>query len=131
MAMRYIGGYWHTALRHYEMTADHFGQAKGYDFYREISKQLAKSGGDAAAEYFLNLQVWGTPAQCLEKIDVIRRRINADHFTGVFSYAGMPYDEAERNMRLFAAEVMPELKKLAPLSAGDRPGAMAYSGSPA
>jgi hypothetical protein len=25
----------------------------------------------------------------------------------------MPYDEAERNMRLFAKDVMPELKKLA------------------
>jgi len=33
-------------------------------------------------------------------------------FVGVFSYAGMPYDEAERNMRLFAREVTPELKKL-------------------
>lgn len=129
MAVRYIGGYWHTALRHYEMTADHFGQAKGYEFYREISKHLAKSGADGAADYFLNLQVWGTPEQCLEKIDAIRRRVNSDHFTGVFSYAGMPYDEAERNMRLFAAEVMPELKKLAPLSAAERPGAMPYSES--
>lgn len=27
----------------------------------------------------------------------------------------MPYNEAERNMRLFAAEVMPELKKRVPL----------------
>jgi alkanesulfonate monooxygenase SsuD/methylene tetrahydromethanopterin reductase-like flavin-dependent oxidoreductase (luciferase family) len=131
MALRYIGGYWHTALRHYEMTADHFGQAKGYEFYREISQQLAKSGADAAAEYFLGLQVWGTPEQCLEKIDRIRRRVNSDHFTGVFSYAGMPYDEAERNMRLFAAEVIPELKKLAPLTGTERPSAMPYGGAPA
>ena len=29
----------------------------------------------------------------------------------MFSYAGMPYDIAEANMRLFATEVMPELKK--------------------
>ena len=34
------------------------------------------------------------------------------HFVGVFSYAGMPYDEAERNLRFFAKEVMPELQKL-------------------
>jgi hypothetical protein len=26
----------------------------------------------------------------------------------------MPYDEAERNMRLFAKEVMPQLQKLGP-----------------
>jgi alkanesulfonate monooxygenase SsuD/methylene tetrahydromethanopterin reductase-like flavin-dependent oxidoreductase (luciferase family) len=117
MAVRYIGGYWKTALRHYEMAAEHFGKAKGYEYYEQMAKNLAGLGADASVDYFLNLQVWGTPAQCVEKIDEIRRRVNADHFTGVFSYAGMPYDEAERNMRLFAAEVMPELKKLNGVSA--------------
>src|SRR5579863_5706679 len=29
MAVKYIGGYWNTALRHYEMASDHFGKAKG------------------------------------------------------------------------------------------------------
>jgi hypothetical protein len=29
----------------------------------------------------------------------------------------MPYDEAERNIRLFASEVMPEVRKLAPTPA--------------
>ena len=28
-----------------------------------------------------------------------------------FSYAGMPYDEAERNLKCFAKHVLPELKK--------------------
>ena len=42
----------------------------------------------------------------------IRSRTGADSFIGVFSYAGMPYDIAESNMRLFADKVMPELKKL-------------------
>ena len=31
-------------------------------------------------------------------------------FTPGFSYGGMPYDEAERSMRLFVDKVMPELK---------------------
>jgi hypothetical protein len=31
---------------------------------------------------------------------------------GVFSYAGMPAAEAERNMRLFAKDVMPALQRL-------------------
>jgi alkanesulfonate monooxygenase SsuD/methylene tetrahydromethanopterin reductase-like flavin-dependent oxidoreductase (luciferase family) len=128
MAIRYIGGYWHTALRHYEMTAEHFGKAKGYEFYREISAHLAKSGGDAAAEYFVGLQVWGTPAQCIEKIDDIRRRVHADHFNAVFSYAGMPYDDAERSMRMFAAEVMPEVKRLPPLPSADSADAAAPLG---
>ena len=44
----------------------------------------------------------GTPEQCYDKILDIHRRTNNRRFVGVFSYAGMPYDEAERNMRLFA-----------------------------
>ncbi len=31
-------------------------------------------------------------------------------FVGAFSYGGMPYDEAERNLRLFAREVMRALR---------------------
>jgi hypothetical protein len=38
--------------------------------------------------------------------------MNSDHFSCVFSYAGMPYPEAERNLRLFAREVMPKLQKI-------------------
>jgi len=56
--------------------------------------------------------VSGTPEQCYEKILDINRRTGNSHYVGVFSYAGMPYDEAERNMRLFAKAVMPELRKL-------------------
>ncbi len=33
----------------------------------------------------------------------------------MFSYGGMPYDLAERSMRLFAAGPLPELKKIVPL----------------
>ena len=66
-------------------------------------------------EFFLSLQIWGTPEQCYEKIIEIQRRTGAEAYTGVFSYAGMPYEEAEASMRLFAAEVMPELKKHVPI----------------
>ena len=37
-----------------------------------------------------------------------------DSLVAAFSYGGMPYDDAERSMRLFASEVMPELKKFDP-----------------
>jgi alkanesulfonate monooxygenase SsuD/methylene tetrahydromethanopterin reductase-like flavin-dependent oxidoreductase (luciferase family) len=112
MAVKYIGGYWQTALRHYEMASDHFGKAKGYEYYQQMAKALEGSGKDASVEYFLNLQVWGTPEMCFDKINDIRKRVNANHFTGVFSYAGMPWEDAERNVSLFAKEVMPDLKKL-------------------
>jgi alkanesulfonate monooxygenase SsuD/methylene tetrahydromethanopterin reductase-like flavin-dependent oxidoreductase (luciferase family) len=113
MAVKWIGGYWQTALRHYEMAADHFGKAKGYEYYETMAKNLKDAGSkDASIEYFLNLQVWGTPEMCFEKIDEIRKRVNANHFVGVFSYAGMPWEDAEKSLNLFAKDVMPELKKL-------------------
>jgi alkanesulfonate monooxygenase SsuD/methylene tetrahydromethanopterin reductase-like flavin-dependent oxidoreductase (luciferase family) len=114
MAVKYIGGYWQTVLRHYELAGDHLTKIKGYEYYGRMAEIARTTGGtDALTEFFLNLQVWGTPEQCYEKIVEIRTRMGSDTFVGCFSYAGMPVDEAERNMRLFAREVMPALKELA------------------
>jgi alkanesulfonate monooxygenase SsuD/methylene tetrahydromethanopterin reductase-like flavin-dependent oxidoreductase (luciferase family) len=112
MAVRYIGGYWNTVLRHYELAADHLKNTKGYEYYGRMSEIASSNGADALTEFFLNLQVWGTPEQCYDKVVDISRRVGCDTFNAVFSYAGMPVDEAERNMRLFARDVMPELRKL-------------------
>ena len=79
-------------------------------------QEMASSPGgmEKMIEFFMGLQVWGTPEQCYKRIVDIQERTGAEAFNGVFSYAGMPYDLAEANLRLFAAEVMPELKKLVP-----------------
>ena len=109
MAVRWIGGYWKTAERHYEFGGDHFAKTKGYEFYAAMSQGM-KLAADQATEAYLDLQVWGTPAMCRERILKTCDRMGSDAFTGVFSYAGMPYDEAERNLRLFASEVLPALQ---------------------
>jgi alkanesulfonate monooxygenase SsuD/methylene tetrahydromethanopterin reductase-like flavin-dependent oxidoreductase (luciferase family) len=113
MARRYIGGYYRTVLDHYQFAGDHLATTKGYEYYGKMSEKIATYGTETVIDYFVNLQVAGTPAQCYERIVDIHRRTGNSHYVGVFSYAGMPYDEAERSMRLFAAEVMPELRKLA------------------
>lgn len=113
-ATRYMGRYWRTVLDHYEIGKEHFANTKGYEFYGKMSENVATQGADAAVEFFKSLQVWGTPEQCLEKIQDIRARTGAETFVGVFSYVDMPEEEAERNLRLFARAVMPELQKLAP-----------------
>ena len=111
-AAKYIGGYYDTVLRHYEFTGDHLAKTKGYEFYGQTSAALHKHGVQMSRDFFTNLQVWGTPAQCVDKIADIRERVGCESVVGVFSYAGMPYEMAEKNMRLFAAEVMPRLKKM-------------------
>jgi alkanesulfonate monooxygenase SsuD/methylene tetrahydromethanopterin reductase-like flavin-dependent oxidoreductase (luciferase family) len=115
MARRYIGGYFETVLAHYHFEADHLAKTAGYEYYGKMAEKIATYGTDKVIDFFVDLQVWGTPEQCYDKILDIRRRVGNEHYVGVFSFAGMPADEAERNMRLFAAEVMPALARLEPV----------------
>ena len=110
MAMKYVGGYYQTVMRHYEMTAEHFGTQKGYEFYRNVGDYIGRHGMEGAARDFARLMPWGTPEQVIEKLAFIRETINMSGVMCHFSYAGMPYDEAERSMRCFVEHVLPEIK---------------------
>ena len=116
-------------VKHYEMGSDHFEQTKGCEYYKRLTESIATVGLDAMSAFFMSLQVWGTPAQCYEKIKDIQRRTDCCGFTGVFSYAGMQATVARRNLELFAREVLPELKKLgsAPLFDGEVDGPPAFA----
>ena len=129
MARKYIGGYWHSVVKHYEMGGSHFEQTNGYEYYKRMTDTIAGQGIDAITEFFLNLQVWGTPQQCLDKIKDIHARTDCCGFTGVFSYAGMKEPVARGNLELFAREVAPELKKLGhrPLFDTEVDGAPAFA----
>jgi alkanesulfonate monooxygenase SsuD/methylene tetrahydromethanopterin reductase-like flavin-dependent oxidoreductase (luciferase family) len=113
MARKYIGGYWDTVLKHYELIGDHLSKIKGYESYAAMQQNASKAGGrEEAIDFFLSIQVWGTPDQCYDKIIDFSTRTGAGSFNGVFSYAGMPWNEAERNIRLFASDVLPRLKQV-------------------
>jgi alkanesulfonate monooxygenase SsuD/methylene tetrahydromethanopterin reductase-like flavin-dependent oxidoreductase (luciferase family) len=111
-AHRWIGGYFRSVLDHYQFGAEHMKTTKGYEYYAKMTEKIHTYGDDKVIDFFVDLQVWGTPEQCYDKILDVRRRVGNDHFVGVFSYAGMPAAEAERNMRLFATDVMPALQRL-------------------
>ena len=113
MAVKYIGGYWRSVVEHYEIVGEHLKHTKGYETYARMQEIASADGGvDAMIEFFLGIQVYGTPEQCFERIMAIREITGLGAYNGVFSYAGMPYDEVERGMRLFAKEVMPRLKAI-------------------
>ncbi len=118
MARRYIGGYWQTVLDHYKFHTDHLKSVKGYEYYGKFAETIQRVGTEATIEFFMDLQVWGTPEMCYDKIVAISDLAGSDSFICVPSYAGMPAAEAERNLRLFADKVRPELQNLP--SAGDR-----------
>ena len=74
MAERYIVGYFQTAQRHYELASDHFAKLKGYEYYGKTAPRAQEAGAQSGDEFFLNLQVWGTPEQCYRRIMEIRER---------------------------------------------------------
>ena len=112
LAFRYVGDYYRSVMEHYEMAAGHFAETKGYEFYGNVTKYIDRHGEDGAAEDFVRLMPWGTPEQVREKLSFIHDTIGNQGFMGNFSYGGMPYDEAERSLRLFVDQVMPELKRM-------------------
>ena len=124
MARRYIGAYWDSVIDHYEFNKDHLKNTAGYEFHGEMYDRLNAPGGmQKMTDFYVDLQIWGTPDQVFDKVQTMRENTLADGFMAVCSYGGMPHDEANRNMQQFAKDVMPELKKLTPLDAPLEPTA--------
>lgn len=89
LGAEYARRYRLSAIDHYELGAD----------------------ADAELEQFAQAQLYGTPAEVIEKARVIAERTRTEHLVVAFRYAGVPYDDAEASMRLFAAEVAPALRR--------------------
>ena len=112
MASEYVGNYWDSIMDHYEFRSDHLKETKGYEYYGKFTEKIEQYGTQDVKDFFLDLQVWGTPDQCYDKIISTRGRVGSDSFLAAFSFGAMPYDEVEKSMRLFAKEVLPRLKEL-------------------
>ena len=116
VAQKYLSAYQLSAFKHYGMTEESLPALKGYESYKAAQQALSAPGGiDAAVKAFIKTQAWGTPEMCYEKLRKHHELVGPQGLILVFSYGGMPYDLAERSMRLFAAGPLPELKKIVPL----------------
>lgn len=103
---------WARTSKHYGFGETHFANTKGYESYQAMSNEVINSGMDAASEAFWKAQSWGTPDQILETIKH-RYDVIGDHNLNIFfSYGGLDPKKVESSMRLFAKEVLPEVKKL-------------------
>ncbi|MEZ0123507.1 MAG: LLM class flavin-dependent oxidoreductase [Candidatus Reddybacter sp.] len=111
MAYKYIGGYYRSVIEHYEMASDHLKTTKGYETYGAMVDHINKNMEDTI-RFFMSIQIYGTPKQCLERIQDFTARTGSGAYNGVFSYGGMPYADVEKSLRLFAKDVLPELRKM-------------------
>ncbi|MBV9860687.1 MAG: LLM class flavin-dependent oxidoreductase [Alphaproteobacteria bacterium] len=114
-AVQYLGRKWQSIDDHYHFSDGHLATVKGYESYGKMAKTYAKMKDDGyrdkATEFYVSIQVVGTPDDCLQQIAELQRLTSLDHLVTEFAFGGLPHEEAELNMRLFAGRVLPVLQR--------------------
>lgn len=114
-AMKYLGRKWDSIDNHYHFSDGHLAEVKGYEAYGKMTKTYAKmkeeSARQKATEFYVKIQIVGTPDDCIQQVAELRSLTGTDHIIADFSYGGMPHEEGELNMRLFADRVAPVLQR--------------------
>jgi alkanesulfonate monooxygenase SsuD/methylene tetrahydromethanopterin reductase-like flavin-dependent oxidoreductase (luciferase family) len=121
-AVVYLSRKWDSIDNHYHFSDGHLASVKGYEFYGGMAKTYSKMKDESfrkkATEFYVKIQIVGTPDDCLQQVAELRRLTGVDHLATEFAFGGMPHEDAERNMRLFADRVMPVLQRDRAFAAG-------------
>jgi alkanesulfonate monooxygenase SsuD/methylene tetrahydromethanopterin reductase-like flavin-dependent oxidoreductase (luciferase family) len=129
-AVKYLSRKWDSIDNHYHFSDGHLASVKGYEFYGKMTKTYSKMKDETfrqqATEFYVKIQVVGTPDDCIQQLAELQRLTGTNHLVTEFAYGGMPHEEAEINMRLFADRVMPVLQR-DPTFTGNATGAPAES----
>ncbi len=114
LALRHLGEKWDSIDNHYHFADGHLASVKGYESYGKLAKTYTKMKDETfrakATDFYVSIQVVGTPDDCIQQIGELRRLTGMDHFVTEFSFGSMPHHMAELNMRLFAEKVVPVLQ---------------------
>ena len=114
-AYRHLGEKWDSIDNHYHFSDGHLANVKGYESYAKVGKTYAKMKDPTyrskATDFYVSIQVVGTPDDCVQQIGELRRLTGTDHLVTEFSFGSMPHYQAELNMRLFADQVLPVLQR--------------------
>jgi len=107
----YLQRWARSTVEHYEFDNVGFAQIEGYEYYAALATNINKHGIDRFNGFLADLQVWGTPEQVTEKLLGYVERADAGGLVVPLCFGGMPADEAQANFELFAAQVLPELRR--------------------
>ena len=110
MSRKYIAGYYLSVLEHYEFLEDYHRTTKGYETYAAAADILKAAGKEQSLEDYVSNQATGTPQQILDKLEARRDVLGDFEWNMMLSYSGMPFEEAEKSMRLIGKEVLPEVR---------------------
>src|SRR5438876_2175078 len=114
-AMTYLARKFDSIDRHYHFSDGHLASVKGYEFYGGMAKTYSKMKDPGfrkkATDLYVKIQIVGTPDDCIQQVAELQRLTGLDHLATEFGFGGMPHEQAELNMRLFAERVMPVLQR--------------------
>ena len=109
------GKKWDSVDNHYRFSDGGLAQVKGYEAYGRIGRTYAKMTDQThrqkMTDTYVKIQLVGTPDDCIQQIAQLRSLTGLDHLVCEFSYGGLPHDESELNLRLFADRVRPVLQR--------------------
>jgi len=130
-AMMWLGKKWQSIDNHYHFSDGHLATVKGYETYGKMAKTYARLQSEEervrATEFYVKIQIVGTPEDCIQQIAELQRVTGTDHVVTEFSFGGMPHHDAEKNMRLFASRVLPVLQSDTAFDAPSAPPARPQS----
>jgi alkanesulfonate monooxygenase SsuD/methylene tetrahydromethanopterin reductase-like flavin-dependent oxidoreductase (luciferase family) len=112
-ALEHIGSELTMIDAHYRYSEGQLSSITGYESYKSAESHFQRLGShsfrkQAAAEY-AEMQLVGTPNDCIDQILELHRHTGFERLVLEFSYGGLRQQEAEANMRMFAREVMPRV----------------------
>jgi alkanesulfonate monooxygenase SsuD/methylene tetrahydromethanopterin reductase-like flavin-dependent oxidoreductase (luciferase family) len=114
-ATRYLAEKWDSIDNHYHFSDGHLANVKGYESYGKLAKTYTKMKEDSfrakATDFYVSIQIAGTPDDCIQQVAELRRLTGMDHLVTEFSFGSMPHHLSETSMRLFADKVMPVLQR--------------------
>ncbi len=99
-----------STVEHYEFANEGFADIEGYEYYGALAKNIAKHGVENFAGFLADLQVWGTPDECTEKLLNYAKRTDAGGLVVIPAFGAMPADEVRTSYELLATEVVPALQ---------------------
>lgn len=104
-----------SVIPHYEIGGDHFKQLKNYNSYIPGQKSIYGAGEKNAQQEAVETigklisgeGVFGTPAECIARLDQINRMMCPEEIVLVCAFGTMTAAEATKSIELFAKKALP------------------------
>ena len=110
LAREHMSNYYITVMEHYDMAGDHFKKMKGYGDYATNAALLKDIGLQDAANAIHRHQHLGHAEADPREARAASQTLGDFDLTVQVSYGGMTHENAEKSIRLFAKEVLPEFQ---------------------